>query len=181
MAKATKSQNPFVRKPPVGGWKRTPGSYLPDPRSVMERFSDSYIPEPNSGCWLWDHASHNQHGHGKMWIKRRGISAHRLSWELHRGAIPAGIQVCHKCDTPACVNPDHLFLGDQKDNQEDMVRKGRSAKGERQHLAKMTADGVIEVRRLYAEGLSKAHISRVFDVSESCIRFIIYGVTWRHV
>ncbi len=92
-------------------------------------FDEWYTAEPNTGCWLWT-GSRNQKGYG--WSRIQGIStrmAHRISWLLHRGDIPEGVLVCHKCDTPSCVNPDHLFLGTQKDNLLDMSRKGRSYRG----------------------------------------------------
>lgn len=92
------------------------------------------VPEPNSGCWLWT---------GKFLKNRYGIIkdsqtpfksktkkwfAHRLSYRIHFGLIPNKLQVLHHCDTPACVNPKHLFLGTQKDNMADMKLKGRMIK-----------------------------------------------------
>lgn len=93
--------------------------------SLKERFHANYIPEPMSGCWLWVGGT-NGKGYGQLWIDGEpSIMAHRLSWELHNGPIPKGMLVCHKCDTPPCVNPDHLFIGTDKDNIQDCIKKGR--------------------------------------------------------
>jgi len=82
-------------------------------------------PEPNTGCWLWSGKTFED-GYGRLHARSIGESrAHRASYHLYRGEIPDGMLVCHTCDTPSCINPDHLFLGAPLDNTADMMAKGR--------------------------------------------------------
>ena len=93
--------------------------------SVAERFHSKYAPVPFSGCWVWMGALSGK-GYGKLMLKEHRLeSAHRLSWLLHRGPIPDGLHVLHRCDVRTCVNPDHLFLGTNLDNIRDRIAKGR--------------------------------------------------------
>jgi hypothetical protein len=95
--------------------------------SRMERFMDKVFKHPN-GCWLWQ-GTQNGHGYGWFtWRDGKGGTAHRAAWRLFKGPIPTGLFVCHMCDTPECVNPDHLWVGTAQDNSDDQVRKGRSAR-----------------------------------------------------
>lgn len=77
------------------------------------------------GCWEWTRSK----SYAKFWDGQRSVFAHRKSWEIHHGPIPEGMCVCHRCDNPICVRPDHLFLGTQRDNIIDMVSKGRWNRG----------------------------------------------------
>ncbi len=101
---------------------------LRTPLPLSSRFKGKYRVDLASGCWLWT-ATKTKGGYGCASIEggRKGIwtTAHRVSWVLFRGLIPKGLYVLHKCDNPSCVNPEHLFLGTQKDNMLDMVGKGR--------------------------------------------------------
>lgn len=98
-------------------------------RGWAKPFDAFVMPEPNTGCWLWMGACNSfGHGHYHTYVdgKKRNMNAHRYSWTIHRGPIPEGMCVCHSCDVPQCVNPDHLFLGTDKDNMVDRDRKGRN-------------------------------------------------------
>lgn len=85
------------------------------------------IPEPNSGCWIWLGGTGNNYG--KIRFGKEVYPAHRLSWAIANGPIPPGMQICHRCDNPAYINPDHLFAGTQKDNMQDCIKKGRKRYG----------------------------------------------------
>ena len=153
---------------------------------IAERFNSKYIMDPNSGCWLWT-GTNNVAGYGIImeWVKgKRGKAlAHRMSYRINRGQIPEGIFVCHHCDTPACVNPDHLFLGTPADNTRDMVKKGRCApcKGEATGSAKLREGDVRFVRELINRGKSYPRIARIYNVGTTCIGDIKTGKKWSHV
>jgi hypothetical protein len=91
---------------------------------LRERLEELSIPCPATGCTLWTGAL-TQKGYGDLLVERRHIRAHRAAWEAYRGPIPDGMHVLHKCDVPACINPDHLWLGTNVDNMADKMAKGR--------------------------------------------------------
>ena len=93
--------------------------------AAVERFWKNV--DKTESCWVWT-GSVRHFGHGHLNVSRRRILAHRFSWELAHGPVPAGLNVCHRCDNPRCVHPEHLFLGTQGDNVRDMVAKGRHPK-----------------------------------------------------
>ena len=101
------------------------------------KFESATMPEPNSGCWIWMNGI-TSFGYGRLKHNAKSYSAHRFSWMLYRGPIPHGKWILHKCDTPSCVNPDHLFCGTNVDNILDMVSKGRNSKGEKHSRAKIS-------------------------------------------
>jgi hypothetical protein len=148
--------------------------------SLISRFKTLH---PIHGyCWDWLGAKVG--GYGVLTVKGKPTKAHRLSWESFYGVIPEGMYVLHKCDNPACANPDHLFLGTNDDNMADMVSKGRQCRGEGQHSARLTEDQVREIRLVY-QRRSRVYgvtaLSRRYKVPVQIIVRVVKGETWRHV
>lgn len=126
-------------------------------------------------CWMW---TGRRDGNGYGQFKIVGVSshfAHRHSWEMVHGTVPDGYSVCHRCDTPACVNPDHLFLGTQRVNVLDAAMKGRLAFGK--HLNKLTEAEKSEIRATYRRGVHGEWrlFSDRFAVSMQTIHRVVYG------
>lgn len=149
------------------------------------RFWSKVHPEALSGCWLW-HASVDHRGHGRFVVgpmidgAYRTVGAHRHAYELVNGPIPTGLVVRHKCDVPACVNPDHLEVGTQDDNIRDRDERGRTARGEANGSAKLTLARVAEIRAAYAVGnRSQQSLAAQFGVSKSLVHVIVNGKAWR--
>lgn len=134
------------------------------------------------GCFEW--TAYKRQGYGRMGISRRLIDAHRLSWLIHRGEIPEGLDVLHECDNPSCVNPEHLFLGTHTDNMRDRVKKGRHnpVHGEAVHTAKLNADSVMTIRHLWeTAGLTQQELAYMFGVSRAMIGYIVRRKSWKSV
>lgn len=112
-------------KPTVYRYARQLGVAPVRPARIADRLDDFIEPEPNSGCHLWT-GRVGRGGYGSITVGSKHRLVHRLRYEREFGPIPEGMFACHRCDTPACVNPDHLFLGTVVDNNRDAVRKGRS-------------------------------------------------------
>lgn len=138
--------------------------------------------EKGNDCWLWLGSKRGK-GYGQIYIgiingRKRQTYAHRVSWEIANGqSIPDGLEVLHRCDTPLCVRPEHLFLGTQKDNLDDCLKKGRHVRGDRRKDSKLTTADVLEIRRRYRPRLATS-LSVQFKVSEHTIRNIAHGRTW---
>lgn len=142
---------------------------------------------PIAGCWLWA-GSVGENGYGRAHSGEYGtarstaMGAHRLSWLMHKGPIPDGLQVCHRCDVKACVNPDHLFVGTPLDNIRDCVAKGRARRGrlsgERHGRAKLTEKDVIAIR---ASNEPSGVLAKRFGVTWSTVDAARTGKHWKHV
>lgn len=188
-------------------------------KDMKQRILEKHYVDDN-GCWIWTGRYHRskkellqgKKNYGTIEIydssykgKKRKIRAHRASYEAFHGLIPAGLYVCHSCDVPLCVNPEHLWLGTAKDNSEDMIKKGRSLKGRPSPLkgkpsplkgrkgisknmgsqhprAKLTEEQVLEIRSLHStKKLSYVDLARQFKVSDNLIGKIVRRERWPHL
>jgi len=158
-----------------------------------------YYTVDENGCWNWTRATNK--GYGVVNAMNRTFGAHRVSYELSIGPIPAGGSVCHRCDNPKCINPDHLWLGSHAENMEDMKTKGRSSpppvhsgkdhwrnrypekiqRGEQQANAKLTDDQVIAIRRAYIAGEHRDTIAARYGLSPLSIPDLVSGKSWKHL
>lgn len=152
---------------------------LPD----TDRFMQSIV-RGQSGCWIWYRGTSNI-GYGVFVLGGKQMAAHRASHLLFKGPIPEGMKVLHKCDVRNCVNPDHLFLGSQKDNVQDMIAKGRrhknGASGTLNASAKLTEADVLEIRRLRSDGWLYKDIATLFGISTQNAHRIGTGQMWKHI
>ena len=138
-------------------------------------FKSKYNINNKNGCWEWFGAN-DKRGYGRFGDKPYSIVlAHRYSYTLKHGEIPNGMHLCHKCDNPKCVNPDHLFLGTAKDNYDDCKNKGRHSppphpSGSGHPRSKLSQAQVKELRELYATGnYSQRKLSALFNLSQPCM------------
>jgi len=149
--------------------------------TTEERFMEFVEPVPESGCWIWMGNTNTERGEitygrfsngGKYWL------AHRFSYHLFNGEIPEDKFVLHKCDVRCCVNPEHLFIGDQKDNMQDMINKGRFGKrnvpsGEKNTFAKLSNYQVQSIRALFSFGAKLGELAEFYNVSKAQICRIV--------
>jgi len=132
------------------------------------------------GCWEWMSQVNNK-GYGILTSDGQIHMAHRYSWMIHKGPIPKGLFVLHKCDNRICVNPDHLFLGTHEDNMRDMVTKKRQAVGSKVASSKLTEEIVRQIRALRQSGMKYREIAEAFDLSTYHVKDICHRRYWAHV
>ena len=145
----------------------------------MKRFWDKV--EKTDGCWIW-RACRDKDGYGFFGLEGKNEHAHRVSWMLTHGPIPDGAHVCHTCDNPPCVRPDHLWLGDNRLNTLDRDRKGRQRPpyGERNGLTTLTNDDADTIRRRVEAGEIQADLVREYKVSAVAVCNIVNHRTFIH-
>jgi hypothetical protein len=183
---------------------------LEDPGDLAARFRAKVSSRPALGCWLWQ-GKLSTSGYGQLSVEGGRRGAHRISWVLAHGPIPNGLHVLHRCDTPPCVNPEHLFLGTHADNMHDCALKGRTAagnrngtrthpeslrrgdehgmrrhpdrapRGSRNGQARITEEDVRQLRGQQALGATMAALAIAFGISPRQIRDILRRVAWGHV
>jgi hypothetical protein len=149
--------------------------------SVRAAFEFHVHPEPNSGCWLWAGPVFQRGGYGCFTMRPAGIiqhRAHRLAYELYCSPITSAQHVLHTCDNRVCVNPEHLFIGDQPANMADKVQKGRQDRGEDHGRSKLKAVQILAIRE---DGRLHADIAAEYGVSFVTISDIKRRRSWAHL
>jgi hypothetical protein len=143
--------------------------------NLKKRFEEKFQVTPS--CWVWQ-ATKTAQGYGQFGLKRKMTVAHRVSYLLYKGAIPAGLMVLHNCHNPSCVNPEHLRLGTNAENMKDRQQCGTTyaPTGEDHHNALFTNAQAQEIRKLYAAGgLSHQKLALQYSCSKSVITDILTG------
>lgn len=156
-------------------------------RSPKDRFL-KFIRKTKT-CWIYTGSGGNS-GYGNFWDGSKITMAHRFSYRAYKGEIPNKMCVCHSCDNKSCVNPEHLWLGTQKQNLDDMYRKGRNRKrsggtypiGIMSHNAKLTKNEVLKIRNMYkTNNYSHRTLAKMFGVSHFCIEQVVKLVSYKNV
>ena len=147
--------------------------------STKCQLMNAVVADEATGCWNWQRAI-NSDGYPSVTLRdpRRKTFAHRVSFQLAYGDIPADQEVCHRCDNPRCINPDHLFLGTHTENVRDAIAKRRHAHGEGSRKAKLSE---AQVRAIRADARSDTVVARNYGVSAGCIWSVRSGQTWKHI
>lgn len=134
-----------------------------------------------SGCWEW-YGYITKYGYGQTTYRSKSILANRLSWMLFNGELKKELDVCHHCDNPKCINPDHLFVGTASENIQDCFNKNRkSHKGVNHPGAKITDDDVKKILQLRRTGWTYRKLSDRFKISVGAVNCVINRRTWKHV
>ena len=148
---------------------------------MPDRFWSKTIPVTESGCWVFTGCV-DEIGYGRFPYLQEN-KAHRVAWMLTHGEIPKHLKVLHQCDVRCCVNPNHLFLGTQKDNVDDCVKKGRNVSvpkhGETNPMAKLKSHQVQEIRTRVSMGEKQKSLCHVYGVSPMTISRVVRGETWK--
>ena len=153
------------------------GIYIRKIKPILPKFEKKIEMIPECGCWIWM-GTLALNGYGRLWMNKKRQSAHRASWKIYNGSIPNGMGILHRCDTKSCVNPHHLFLGTNKDNTQDAVKKNRQLKGESHGCAKLSEQEVKEIRK---DNHTLRTIAIDYSISRRQILRIKQGKSWRHI
>lgn len=153
-----------------------------------------------NGCWIWQKSKDR---YGNIQYKGKNCKVHRVVYEIYFGEFNPNLYVCHKCDNGICCNPEHLFLGTQKDNMIDMARKKRSTLGKKASLKvkqkmslsqknrwknknyysfmKLKEKDIYKIKTMLKEGISQRKIADLFKISQGHVSRINLGITWKHI
>lgn len=165
-------------------WHRTGSPTTPSrfDLTLEERFWSKV--DKSGDCWTWQ-GTRGHHGHGALKVAGSMVAAHRLSWEFANGAIPPGAYICHRCDNPPCVRPDHLYAGDATTNMSDRVERGDPngwMRGEDHGNAVLAESDVTDIRNLYQTGQwTQRELAARFGVAQVNVGRIVRREQWRHI
>jgi len=148
------------------------------PEKAVEVFWSRVDKNGPNGCWLWT-AAKDKWGYGDLNYLGKHVQAHRLAWKLLRGD-PGKLDCLHTCHNPTCCNPDHLYLGTDKENARDRVVAGRVLRGEKLHNTKLTAAKVLEIRALKGK-MKQKDIAAKYGLNLTYVWQIWHRRTWKHV
>lgn len=135
----------------------------------------------NVHCWEWQGPYNQSGGYGIIKVGTENLFVHRLSYLYFLNRLDENLLVCHHCDNPKCVNPDHLFQGTIQDNNRDRTNKDRQPKGENHYRAILTANQVVEIRRLARSGKTHRELAETYGVSISTVSALILRRNWKHI
>lgn len=158
---------------------------MADKEVIKSRLLSKVVVDNVTGCWNWN-GGKGFGGYGKMKVDNKSQLTHRVAYRVFIGEIPEDICVCHKCDNPSCVNPDHLFLGTQSDNMKDAYKKGRVKldeisknnqykKGHKAYNRILPDSLVIEIKRMIKLGISPSDIANKLNVKKQVVADIKRG------
>lgn len=146
---------------------------------------------PTTHCWEWIKHKDSD-GYGQFRFLTKYFQAHRFSFDLSKGDLPNHLLVCHSCDNPSCINPEHLFLGTPLTNTQDMIKKNRyhrgprkmngSKDGSKNSYSKLIEADVVRIRELYGSGkFTQRMLAKKYKIGQSSISRMVNGITWDHV
>lgn len=151
-------------------------------KKLIQRIEDRIFYSPD-GCWYWIGALWSHSGRGRIQVWGKSRIAYRVIYQLQKGSIPEGKMLCHRCDNPVCVNPDHLFVGTAKDNFDDFINKGKIRpvfRGEKNGSAKLSDKDVLEIRSLRGK-CTNVELAKRFKTNDSHISMIQRRQLWTHI
>lgn len=152
-------------------------------KTLTGRFSDKYIINQTSQCWEWTGVRrkrpNGELSYGRLVHCGKEYLAHRVAWIIFKGEIPLNLEVCHRCDNPACVNPEHLFVGTHKENMHDCMNKKRHHHGLTHRSRKLDAQKIKEIFKLKEQKISNLEIAKRMGVKAPSIRKVLTGMSWK--
>lgn len=155
-----------------------PKTYPPASERLLERRRIS-----SSGCWIYTGKARKgtARSYGAIYHENQQWMVHRLAFHLWVRSVRRHEHICHRCDTPLCFNPAHLYAGTAQSNMNDKVRSGRQTRGEQNNHAKLTAPIVLRIRAADARGALSTTLARRYNVSFQTIRHVVRRMTWKHI